>query len=389
MDLDKYFNDPKNGLVGIEKAYQKLKKEGFTRKQVEEAFKKNQLYQTHKQTKPTYQRILVKVPFQHYQIDLIDMSNWEKKNKGYSWILNMIDLFSKQAYSIPLKSKSDTDVLNGLSEIIDKNILHPLVIQSDFGNEFVNKKMGKYLSDNDIWHAISRPYNPQTNGGVERFNRTLKSMIYKLFVLRDSNVWYDTLEDLLENYNSSYHRTIKMEPNKVSMKNRKEVYENIKNSVFDKKITNQKKLNIGDYVRVKLPRAIFDKKAKQTYSDNIYQIKGVKPGQQGLTYDSYLLVDANDRKLKQTFLYSQLQKTDKQQPLSKTNLEEFSKVVEAARKNMVDLGTSKKVAIETVERVKKGEKPIVPVNLESKRPKREAHPTKKFLESVAQKKSKK
>jgi transposase InsO family protein len=73
-------------------------------------------------------------------------------------------------YAKALKNKSEQIVLDGLKSLIDDNKLDTLVIQSDNGPEFVNNKMKKYLMEHLIFQTVTQPYNPQSNGGIERFN---------------------------------------------------------------------------------------------------------------------------------------------------------------------------------------------------------------------------
>lgn len=150
MDIDEYYKNPKTELKSITKLFKDLKSQDYKLKDVKKELENENVYQLHKETKPSYQRIIIDEPFKHYQIDLIDMSNYVKENKinkiEYSWILTMIDIFSKQTFAKALKNKSEDIVLIGLKSLIDDNKLDPLVIQSDNGPEFVNNKMKKYFN---------------------------------------------------------------------------------------------------------------------------------------------------------------------------------------------------------------------------------------------------
>lgn len=383
MGLKEDLKNPRIGLVGINKLYEKYKSEGYSRDDIKNALEKNTTYQLHKEIKPVFQRIWIEEPFKHYQIDLVDMSKYASKNKGYSWILNMIDIFSKQAYSVALKSKNEGEVLAAARRLIEENHLKPQVIQSDNGSEFVNKKMKKYLSEIGAYQIVSKSYSPQTNGGIERFNRTIKSMIFKLFTLNDNFEWVNFLDDLMYNYNHSYHRMIKMNPNDVKEKNKLEVLQNLKDSRFDPKITNDLQFKINDYVRIKIPKEKLDKKIDQTYSNELYRVDWILDGIPGLVYDSYYLRNSDGKRVKGSWIYPQLQKVIKIKKAPNTKAE-HEKVMKDARRLAIEMKTDRITQEQNIEKVKKGEKPIVPINLESKRPKREAKPTKKFLESIEQ-----
>ena len=77
---------------------------------------------------------------------------------------------------------------------------------------------------------------------VERFIRTLKNKVYKCKTSTSKNVCIDKLDDIVNKYNDTYHRTIKMKP--IGVKDN--TYINIDKEVNDKK----PKFEVGDHVRI-------------------------------------------------------------------------------------------------------------------------------------------
>jgi len=68
----------------------------------------------------------------------------------------------------------------------------------------------KELLDNlHIKHITSLPYKPSSNGQVERFNRTIKGMIMQYMAASNWGRYLDVLPKIVENYNNTYHTTIK------------------------------------------------------------------------------------------------------------------------------------------------------------------------------------
>ena len=68
-----------------------------------------------------------------------------------------------------------------------------------------------------------------------------------------TNKWTDILDDLIDSYNNSYHRSIKIEPNKVSPENENQIYENLygfKKNEGDSTFLKKFKFSIGDFVRL-------------------------------------------------------------------------------------------------------------------------------------------
>ena len=96
-----------------------LKKQDIkvTQKQVNEALSGQETEQLHKrQTKRVSGHITAFIQDEKHQIDLLDMSTYTRDNKGYKWIMIVVDVFSRRAYAEPLKSKTSNDVLNGLKK---------------------------------------------------------------------------------------------------------------------------------------------------------------------------------------------------------------------------------------------------------------------------------
>ena len=86
---------------------------------------------------------------------------------------------------------------------------------------------------------------------AERFIRTLKNKIYKYMTSILKNVYIDKLDDIVDEYNNRYHRTIKIKP--VDVKDK--TYIN-----FEKKVNNKDpKFKVGDYVRISKHKNIFAK----------------------------------------------------------------------------------------------------------------------------------
>ena len=113
-------------------------------------------------------------------VDLADMQSLSRKNKGIKYLLCVIDLYRKYAFVIPLKDKKGISILNAFDIIIKYN-RKPNKIWVDQGGEFYNNIFKKWLSDNDI--IMYSTYNEGKSVVAERFVRTLKSKLYKNFVL--------------------------------------------------------------------------------------------------------------------------------------------------------------------------------------------------------------
>ncbi|KAE9526215.1 hypothetical protein AGLY_013846 [Aphis glycines] len=190
------------------------------------------------------------------------MIPYSKKNKGYKYILCVIDCFTKFAWAIALKSKTAKEVSCAMSKILHKRT--PKLLQLDNGKEFYNSTFDALMKKHDI-HKYST-YSTMKACIVERFNRTLKEKMFREFTARGSHEWISILPSLINEYNNSKHRTIGMTPvqadaNPTSVE------------IMQRKIINRKnKFNVGDNVRISTYKSVFAKGYLPSWSTEIFKI---------------------------------------------------------------------------------------------------------------------
>ena len=97
---------------------------------------------------------------------------------------------------------------------------------------------------------------------AERFIRTLKNKIYKYMAAISKNVYIDKLDDIVNECNNTYHRTITMKP--VDVKDN--TYTDFEKKVNDK----DPKFKIGDHVRISKYKNIFAKGYMPNWSEEIF-----------------------------------------------------------------------------------------------------------------------
>ena len=136
-----------------------------------------------------------------------------KFNKGFMFLLCVMDIFSKYAWVVPLKDKKGINIVNAFLKILDKSGRIPNKIWLDKGSEYYNNSFKKWLKDNDI--EIYSIHNEGKSVVAERFIRTLKNKIYKYMTAISKNLYINKLDDIVNEYNNIYHRTIKMKPTDV------------------------------------------------------------------------------------------------------------------------------------------------------------------------------
>jgi len=110
-----------------------------------------------------------------FQIDLADVSNLSPHHDGYRYLLNCIDVFTKRAWSIPLRTKTGREVSNAFERILSEQRCN--IVQSDKGTEFLNSAFQSMLRRHGIKFYTSENEDIKA-AVVERFNRTLKQKMY-------------------------------------------------------------------------------------------------------------------------------------------------------------------------------------------------------------------
>ena len=160
-----------------------------------------------------------------------------------------IDIFSKYAWVIPLKDKKGLSIANVFQSILKKFNRKPNKIWVDKRSQFFNRSMKSWLQKNSI--AMYATHNEEKSVAADRFIRTLKNKISKYMTSISKNVYIDKLDDILNKYNNTYHRTIKMKP--INIKNN--TYIDFGKEVND----NDPKFKVGDHVRISKYKYIFAK----------------------------------------------------------------------------------------------------------------------------------
>ena len=120
-------------------------------------------------------------PKERYVIDITYLPFEIYKNSKFRYILNCLDHFSKFLFSFLLENKTAKEINDKLKLIFQINGF-PEQIGSDNGSEFNNKLVKKLLSDNKIKFIKGKPYNPHSQGTVERVHRTVRNGLICLYL---------------------------------------------------------------------------------------------------------------------------------------------------------------------------------------------------------------
>ena len=146
--------------------------------------------------------------------DLANIQSLRKYNKGIKYWLCAVNLFSKYAWVVPLKDKRGITLVNASQKIISEGC-KPKKIWVDQGGQFYNKLSKRYLKINNI--EMYPTYNERKSVVAERFIRTLKNKIFKHMTAVSKNNDFDVLDDIVNKYNNTVHKTRKMKPIDVTL----------------------------------------------------------------------------------------------------------------------------------------------------------------------------
>ena len=169
----------------------------------------------------------------------------------------------------------------------------------DKGGEFYNNSFKRWLQENDI--AMYSTHNEGKFFVAERFIRTIKNKIYKYMTSVSKNVYIDKLDDIVNEYNNIYHRTIKIKPTDV----KDNAYINIGEEVNDK----DPKFKVDDHVRISKYKHIFAKGYSPNWCEEIFVIKKIK----NTVPWTYVINDLNGEEIIGTFYEKELQKINQQE----------------------------------------------------------------------------
>ena len=311
--LSKIYQNPKDpgSLGGLNRLAIRAKELKITkdRKLIRDYLDTERTYSFHKQLHKKFVRnktVVAGIDSQ-WQADLADLQSIAEHNDGTKYILTVIDVFSKFAWAIPIKDKSAKTMMEAFKKLLDLAAPRkPLKLQTDKGTEFLNKNVQIMLK--------SEPYNitqfttmGETKASiVERFNRTLKDRIWRYFTSSKTNRYLEVLAEIVDSYNHSIHRSIKMRPVDVRKSNELVVWRRLYGNGTPEKSNKKCEIKIEDTVRIPKWKGDFSKGYEPKWTEEEFKVKekiGVQHPQ-----PVYKLEDRGGEEIIGTFYKKQLQK---------------------------------------------------------------------------------
>lgn len=218
-------------------------------------------------------RVIARFPFEYFMGDLIEYQTFYRQNRGYRFILILIDCFSKMIYAKPMKKKSKEWSAEAFESIFKDFDSFPINLITDGGLEFFNSDVQKILQTYGINHFAYKTYTKWKASIVERAVRTLKSRLEKIFHVKGNSNWIDSLNQVVDDYNRTPHSSHKLPPLEVTDENRDLIYKRL---YPNENITIVCRLKENDLVRKIKEKNLFEKGYKINWSEEIYKIKSVR-----------------------------------------------------------------------------------------------------------------
>lgn len=238
---------------------------------------------------------------EHWSTDLIDMKAYSRKNKGYTFILLVIDSLSKFVWCEPLKKKSGANVYDAFIKIFNRCKTLPRLIQSDLGREFYNAKVSNLFKMYNIKHYSTNSIIKASF--AERAIRTIKRKIFMNFTLRDSFVYHDILQKIVNEYNNTVHSKTGVKPAAVNS----EIAKKLLDTVYceSKVIMKKPKFSVGEYVRISKQKTFFEKGYTSGWRTEIFKVKKINHTQP----ITYIIEDLQNETIQGCFYELELAKT--------------------------------------------------------------------------------
>lgn len=231
-----------------------------------------------------------------WQADLAEMQHHSRQNKGYRYILVVINCFSKYVWTAPLKTKSAKDVAAAMRSILQNVPDAPKHLQTDRGTEFYNSDFKRVMDKFNIKHYST--FSDKKAAIVERVIRTLKERLHIQFAIQGNFKWLHILKNVVSDYNHAKHRTIKMAPTDVTASTHLDYPRDVTGA------RTKPRFNVGDIVRISSHKEWFEKGYEGNWSPAQFVVSEVKK----TIPPTYLLKDEKNEALEGCFYEEEMLK---------------------------------------------------------------------------------
>lgn len=219
--LQRIYFDPAHpgSFKGAQKLYEVVKEEGkypLSLQQVRQWLQKDPSYSMHKPLRRKFQRLPVIVTGLHdqYEADLADMQKLKRKNDDVTFLLVVVDVFSRYMWVEPLRAKTNAEMLGAFQHLFER-APQPRRLRTDRGNEFTSAEVEDYFDRLNIEHWTA--HNDEMKASyAESAVRNLKRSLWGYMRKNKRYRYIDILQDAVQAYNNTRHRSTGMKPSAVT-----------------------------------------------------------------------------------------------------------------------------------------------------------------------------
>lgn len=248
--------------------------------------KNNELHTKQEKSYPK-RGVIAFAPMHILACDLVDYSKIPRK--GFHYILNCVDVFSRKAESANLRTKSGKDIQKGFQQVFEKFGQKPRKIWFDQESGVVSGDTKNWLRQRQI--ELYHTFGLDKVSIAERFNRTQKSILYKYEMANPNNKWCDFVQEFVLKYNDTKHKSLGMTPNEAFSSKAKEALTKNLERYYQKRETKKSPtvFKVGDRVRIFIKQETFSKGYQEKWSREVYVVSKVHP----TNPTTYIVKDSN------------------------------------------------------------------------------------------------
>jgi hypothetical protein len=287
--LASIYYDPATGLSSVEAMYKRVKELGIklSRAEIADFISKQETNQVfHRRRVKHYYPLISYSPFSRVQIDLADVSQLTHWNSGVKFLFCCVDVYSRYAFVIPIKSKGENEAFKTVVESIEAmRGFPPVEVDSDQEASFLSRSFKAYCDDKLIGQKLLPIDDYKGTAMVDAFIRTLRDLLNKYLTAYETKKYVDVLPELVINYNTRVNQGIKSTPQNAVINPEFEktywamVERKIKKASEGADSGNYHALEVGEKVRVMIRlRKLFDKGTSAKWSKSVHTVSKMEGG---------------------------------------------------------------------------------------------------------------
>ena len=198
-----------------------------------------------------------------------------------------------------MKTKTGKEVAHAFQKLFLNG--HPSRLWTDKSTEFYNQQLKAVLAAKNV--MLYSTENEEKSSVVERWNRTMKNIMWKYFTANSTQNYTDVLSSMVEKYNNTYHRSIKLTHSDArNPANYQHIHSAIYAEASAREATSPK-FHVGDRVRITRKKGTSEKGFTPNWTEEVFTISSVK----AITPPTYTIKDTLGEPVQGTFYEQELQ----------------------------------------------------------------------------------